>query len=107
VPISLWIALAVFAALLVGAWSYAAVKAARVWREGRRVANALSAAAANVAGRAAEIEARAERLRGRLERVDQAKAGLQRDLDTLNVVVAELRELGTQVASVSALVPAK
>jgi hypothetical protein len=107
VPIPLWIALAGFTVLLVGAASFAAVRAARVWREGRRVGDALAAAVIEVERRAAEVEARAERLRRQAESIDGATSGLQSDLETLNVLVAELSGLGAKVAPIRDVVPTK
>jgi hypothetical protein len=106
-PIPLWIALGLFAVLLVGTGSFAAVRAARTWRDAREVSETVPAAVSVVARRAAETEARMERLRERAEPVQRATNALQRDLDTLNVLVAELRALEAKVAPIRALVPSK
>ncbi len=107
VPVLLWIALGLFAVLLVGTGSFAAVRAARAWRDARAVGDTLSAAVTVVASRSAEVEARVAHLRERAEPVQRATSALHRDVDTLNVIVDELRTLEAKVASIRALVPTK
>ena len=106
-PILLWIALGLFAVLLVGAGSFTAVRGARAWRDTREVSDTLTAAVTVVASRSAEVEPRVAHLRERAEPVQRATSALQRDVDTLNVIVDELRALEAKVASIRALVPTK
>lgn len=106
-PFPLWIAVALFAVLLVGPGSFAAVRAARAWRDAREVSDTLSAAMTVVASRAAQASARVERLRQRAEPVQHATSELERDLATLNVLIGELRALEAKVAPIRALVPTK
>ena len=107
VPVLLWIALGLFAVVLVGAGSFTAVRAARAWRDVHKVGDTLTAAVTVVASRAATVEARVEHLRERAEPVQRATGALKRDLDTLNVLVDELRALEAKVAPIRDLVPTK
>ena len=106
-PFPLWIALALFVVLLAGAGSFAVVRAVRAWRDVRDVSDNLSAAVTVVSSRAAEASARVERLRERAEPVQHATSELQRDLDTLNVLVDEVRALEAKLAPIRLLVPTK
>jgi hypothetical protein len=106
-PIQLWIALAVFAVLLVGTGSFTAIRGARAWRDTREVSDALAASVTVVASRAAEVETRVAHLRKGGEEVERATGALQADLDTLNVLVDELRALESKLAPIRVLVPSK
>jgi predicted dehydrogenase len=106
-PIPLWIALGTFVVLIVGAGSLAAIRGLRAWRDARTVGDALAAELAVVSARIEVAQAAAKRAQGRSAEAREATATLQADLDTLNVLVAELRGLQAKVAPFLALVPTK
>jgi hypothetical protein len=106
-PIPLWIALGMFVVLIVGAGSLATARGLRAWRDARAVGDALAAELAVVAARIEVAQATAERAQERSTEAREAAAALQTELDTLNVLVAELRGLQAEVAPFLALVPTK
>jgi hypothetical protein len=106
-PFPLWLALALFVALLVGTGSFTAHHAVRTWRTARRVSDSLTTAGTALASRAAQASHRAELLRARAEPVQHATSALQRDLDTLSILLGELRAIQAKLAPIRALVPTK
>ncbi len=106
-PIPLWIALGMFVVLIAGAGSLATARGLRAWRDARTVSDALAAELAVVTARIEVAQATAERAQQRSTEVREAAAALQTDLDTLNVLVTELRRLQAKVSPFLALVPTK